>query len=156
MSKFGDESEFDRFLEILAPIAPAIVPLQPGKKIPAVRWKDIGSGVRVQDFADTEARAILTGTRSGGIVVLDIDVRNGGLESLERLENEIGILPDTLTVRSPTGGLHIYIRSLDIPRKTVAGVFPGVDVRGEGGIAVVPGSVHAKGGIYRIEDVPPC
>lgn len=155
MSKFGDESEFDRFLEILAPIAPAIVPLQPGKKIPAVRWKDIGSGVRVQDFHDTEARAILTGPRSGGIFVIDVDIRAGGLESLERLENEHGALPQTLTVRSPTGGIHIYlVHPNPSGVRSVGGYRPGIDLRGAGGIAVVPGSVHPKGGIYRIEDVP--
>src|SRR5271166_1546308 len=44
---------------------------------------------------------IATGSRSG-ILVLDIDPRNGGNESLERIERELGQLPKTVTAL--TGG----------------------------------------------------
>lgn len=49
--------------------------------------------------------AILTGQNSG-IAVLDIDPRNGGSNSIERLQKEHGLLPTTWTVCTGGGGIH--------------------------------------------------
>lgn len=153
-----DSTELARFLEILTPIRPALVPCRPGTKIPAVKWAEHPPGLVHPRCADpgVTAIALLTGSRSGGLVVIDVDAAKGGFESLARLEREWGEIPATLVVRTPTGGIHVYLvgpagRSLESNANKIA---PGVDVRGEGGIVLVPGSVHPKGGIYRIEDAP--
>lgn len=138
----------DRFLDLAAPIQPAIVPLRPGTKVPAVKWKAHPPGVRAPDHADTVARALLTGARSGGVFVIDVD----DIAALEGLERRLGPLPDTLTVRSPKGGLHLYYRSATPIKTQKNEIAKGIDVRGEGGIVVLPGSEHLSGGTYEIED----
>ena len=82
-----------------------------------------------------------TGEKSG-IVVLDVDVDDGGLESLAKLEREGAPVPKTATTRTGGGGLHLFFR---YPRGTEirnsAGLLgSGLDVRGEGGYVVVPPS----------------
>jgi putative DNA primase/helicase len=84
---------------------------------------------------------------SSGLVVLDIDFRSGGLESLKALEKRKGALPATL--ESLTGnGLHLFYRCPEVLVKNRVGFLPGIDVRGEGGYVVVPPSLHANGRRY--------
>ena len=80
-----------------------------------------------------------------GVVVIDVDPRNGGDESLAALEREIGSLPRTWTVLTPSGGAHYYLRHQG---STVAGTLgPGLDVKHQGYV-VAPPSVHPNGGVY--------
>jgi predicted P-loop ATPase len=58
-------------------------------------------------------------------------------------------LPDTYTVRTPTGGAHLYYsypKDLDLGNRQ--GVFPGVDIRADGGFVVGEGSPHVNGSRY--------
>lgn len=83
-----------------------------------------------------------------GLVVVDIDDR----DALQRLKAEDRHLP--ATARSTTGrGSHFYYRTDEEIRNTV-GLFPGVDLRGQGGYVVVPPSIHPTGARYRWK-VPP-
>jgi Bifunctional DNA primase/polymerase, N-terminal len=82
-----------------------------------------------------------TGKKSG-VVVLDVDVDDGGLESLAKLERAVTPAPKTARARTGGGGIHVFFR---YPRGTEirnsAGLLgPGLDVRGEGGYVVVPPS----------------
>ena len=90
---------------------------------------------------------IATGSTSG-IVVLDVDPRHGGAESLETLEREHGPLPKTPTVLTGGGGLHHYFAhpGKRVPNKV--SVFPGIDIRGDGGFVVAPPSRHVSGKEY--------
>ncbi len=91
--------------------------------------------------------AIRTG-RSAGIVVLDIDNRNGGPHSFKRLIEQYGNLPVTVHCRSGSGGLHLYFAH---PRSFVPSrnsLLPGIDVRGEGGYVIAPPSLHENGQRY--------
>jgi len=90
------------------------------------------------------------------VFVMDIDPRHGGDESLKGLLEENGPLPNTLVVRTGGGGEHYYF---SIPRgaeiKCHAGeVGDGIDIRGEGGLVVGPGSEHESGGFYEIASAP--
>ncbi len=89
-----------------------------------------------------------------GHTVLDVDARNGGLESWERLKTEVAI-PETFTVR--TGGtdaegrhgFHAYFKG-EMSGKELDG-FPGVDIKsGAGAYVVGPGSTHASGNLYEV------
>lgn len=100
---------------------------------------------------------IATGERSG-VFVVDLDVRpDEGKDGIAAFA-ALGECPPTLTVATPTGGRHLYFRNPPGLRvKTTGNVLaPGVDVRGEGGFVVGPGSPHRKGGTYAVvdEDVP--
>ncbi len=92
--------------------------------------------------------AIATGTASG-LVVLDVDPRHGGEQSLEDLERQYGRLPETLSVETGGGGHHFYFRHFGPPIRTRVAVRPGLDLKGEGGFIVAPPSVHPTGLAYR-------
>jgi hypothetical protein len=73
-----------------------------------------------------------TGPRSG-VFVVDVD----RLEALGELGHE---MPDTFTVRTPSGGLHFYLNHVDGITNRTGQLPAGIDVRGEGGYVVVPPS----------------
>jgi putative DNA primase/helicase len=97
---------------------------------------------------------IATGSESG-IVVLDIDPRNGGVETLARLKKELGPLPDTVTALTGGGGRHLIFEHPSFPvRKDTTGKLlgPGADILSDGCIMVAPPSRHASGKRYRWEE----
>lgn len=90
--------------------------------------------------------------RDSGLFVLDVDA--DGFDALETLAARSGApnwCPDTWTVRTGSLGAHLYFRhpGSDMKVRTTAGVVaPGVDVRGDGGYAVLPPSQHVSGRRY--------
>ncbi|MBB6016932.1 bifunctional DNA primase/polymerase [Deinococcus radiopugnans] len=88
--------------------------------------------------------AVITGALSG-VVVLDLDGEAG-----ELLRKRMGWNPH---VRTGSGGYHLYLRHPGSPVRTVsakvAGVlgqeWPGLDIRGDGGYAILPPSHNAAG-----------
>jgi putative DNA primase/helicase len=87
-----------------------------------------------------------------GILVLDIDPRNKGKETLARLKKELGPLPDTVTALTGGGGRHLIFKhpSFSIRKDTSGKIFGlGVDVLSDGCIMIAPPSMHASGNPYR-------
>ncbi len=102
--------------------------------------------------------AIATGAASG-VVVLDIDKRNGGFESYKKLTNQYGKLPKTLIAKSGGDGRHIYFKhpqnGVKIKSKPLTG-FQGIDIKADGGSIIAPPSRHASGGVYEWKtEAPP-
>lgn len=91
---------------------------------------------------------IATGDASG-VLVLDIDSRSGGEESLSNLELKFERLPDTPAVLTGGGGVHFYFRmpNSDI-RNSAGAIGSGIDVRGNGGYVIAPPSLHLSGETY--------
>ena len=93
------------------------------------------------------------GIRTGavsGLVVLDVDPRHGGLQSLEKLKRRHGKLPHGPQVLTGSGGEHLWFSHPGAPVGNSAGRLGyGLDVRGDGGYVVVPPSVHANGNPYQ-------
>jgi hypothetical protein len=104
------------------------------------RWPDANVGIR-------------TG-RESSIVVLDVDPRHGGEDSLAALESTYEALPETLTAQSGGGGQHRYFRhpGARLPNSAEVGGYAGMDVRGDGGYIVAPPSLHQSGQIYRWQE----
>lgn len=93
---------------------------------------------------------VLTGLPSL-IIILDIDPRNGGNESLADAEFEHGDLPVTRTVATARHGRHYYFTyppGLDIRTMKLA---PGIDLLSTGAQAVLPGS-QSSAGTYKLLD----
>jgi hypothetical protein len=92
---------------------------------------------------------IATGATSG-LVVLDIDPRHGGGETLVNIERQHGSLPHTVKVRTGGGGQHVYFAHPGgkVKSRTIA---PGIDVKADGGYIVAPPSSHASGRRYEWE-----
>jgi hypothetical protein len=91
---------------------------------------------------------LLSGTVSG-LLVVDVDPRNGGAKSWQALVAWHGG-PVTLTVNTGGGGQHFYFRYPAGQRIACrTNVLPGIDIRAEGGYVVAPGSVHVSGNPYQ-------
>lgn len=88
---------------------------------------------------------ILTGEVSG-LIVVDVDAKNGGLESLKSM-----ILPKTLTVETGGGGYHFYFQypAGQKINNSASKLAQGVDIRANGGYVVAPPSTHISGKTYR-------
>ena len=84
--------------------------------------------------------------RESGLVVVDVDPRNGGEESLVKLLQDHSF-PTSSIAHTGGGGLHFYFRyPIDgIPKQTLA---PGIDLVSNGGYVVAPPSKHIRGVNY--------
>jgi len=93
------------------------------------------------------------GLVTDGFVVVDFDVKNGGLESKSLIEAKYGVLPRTRTHRTGGGGLHYIYRNLNgtnIRNTVTLGGYKGVDLRANGGYILAPPSPHESGHRYEV------
>ena len=132
-----------------------VLPCRPGSKLPATAHgvKDATTDPQ-QIHAWFEKRrnlnlAIRCGTVSR-LFAIDIDSRNGGVESITSLLKAHGPLSEDKcpTVLSGGGGFHFLLQSPEFPvsKKALA---PGVDVIGENRYTVSPPSLHESGNLYK-------
>jgi hypothetical protein len=89
--------------------------------------------------------AVMIGMPTGeasGIVVLDVDQKENR-QGMDWLNENSHRMVQTRTVRTGSGGLHIYFRH---PGRQVKNqndkIAPGIDVRGDGGYVIVPPTVQ--------------
>lgn len=88
---------------------------------------------------------IRTGERSGIVVIDEDGYKEGAKDTLKAIEAELGPLPETFTVQTRAGGRHLIFeypegRDLRCPSGEEYGLGFGIDVRGNGGYIVGPGS----------------
>jgi hypothetical protein len=90
------------------------------------------------------------------LFVLDIDTiagghKSDGFASLAALEQQHGPLPETTTAESPSGSRHFYFAwpPTGIIKLSEGKLGPGIDVRGEGGMVIVPPSIKPGAGSYK-------
>lgn len=119
-----------------------IFPVLPNSKVAACRWQNDD----LPEIEDGQNYGVNCG--KSGLVVVDIDGQEG-IDSFEKLLGERN-WPKTLTVSTPSGGYHLYFKGSDI-HNSVSTVAPKVDIRGDGGYVVGPGSV-IDGVEYLIEE----
>lgn len=110
------------------------------------RWPSAGIG-------------ILTGIASG-LLVLDVDPRNGGTGSLAQLEADLGPLPQVPTCITGGGGQHRYFQHPGGRVKCSANAMAsGIDIKADDGYVVAPPSIHESRGVYgwqsQSEPLPP-
>jgi len=130
-----------------------VFPCAPGKKTPltAHGFKDATTDeARIRQWWTEHPRAWIalpTGAPSG-IVVLDIDIKNGakGAESLAALETQHGKLPKTKRQRTQSGGWHYLFKNpLDVELKnSTSKLGDGIDVRANGGYVILAPSEGYK------------
>lgn len=120
---------------------------RPGKH-PAIKWGDLSPGAQVRGPA---GHGIVTGWKSGVFVV---DTDGPEAEAAYVAAHPEGL--DTFTVATPSGGKHRYYAWPGFPVKNSIGeLAPKVDVRGDGGFVVAPGSPHRSGRSYTVEKNAP-
>lgn len=99
---------------------------------------------------------IACGQVSGGLLVVDLDVRKNGVngyDSLHEWESENGELPETVRSITGKGGAHILYR-VEGKEGNKVDLLDGVDIRSDGGYIVAPPSVHPNGKRYEWEYDP--
>lgn len=124
-----------------------VLPIRPGTKRPTLgRWQERAStdaSYIDREFSPGAGIGIATGEGSG-VWVLDID-GPAGQATLSQWEQQHGRLPEVPTAQTGTGGLHFYFEcppGFDpVTNSQIAG--SGVDVRGTGGQALLPPTIHA-------------
>ena len=132
----------------------SVIPAEPRGKRPIVAWRKfqqrIASAEEIAAWFRHWPRAnvaIVTGAVSR-LVVLDIDPRNEGFDSLEQVAIAHGPLPRTLESLTGGGGRHLYFTHPGGTVRNRVGLAPGIDLRGDGGCVVAPPSVHPSGRRY--------
>lgn len=141
-----------------------VFPVAPGGKLPAIPKSQGGNGHKdatddeaiIEGWAQKYPRANL-GLACGaasGILVVDIDVSHGGLASLRDLKERGYTLPQTVSVRTPSGGWHGYYRYGHGLRNSQSLLGPGIDIRAEGGYVVAPPSRLSGGKCYSWHRAP--
>jgi hypothetical protein len=96
------------------------------------------------------------GIATGGVsnlLVMDIDSRNGGNETFDRLQAELGELPPCPVVATGGGGRHLYLRYPGVPLGDQKSA-PGINIKTDGGLVVAPPSKHFSGSVYKWEVSP--
>ena len=90
-----------------------------------------------------------------GILVVDVDARNGGVASLQRLLNDIpaielaGLVVDT---GSGGGSCHFYFKVPEgLALRSHHEDYPGVDFKSTG-FVIGPGSLHKSGNLYTVRN----
>lgn len=105
------------------------------------RWRQANIGIPTGEFDNQNT------------VVLDVDPKHGGFESLNLLEDEFGELPQTLTAITGSDGRHFIfsapsgVKFTNVQNGGKLG--SGLDVRGAGGFVVAAGSMHVSGNRYK-------
>jgi hypothetical protein len=125
-------------------------------KTPKGPWKDVPVRAAWQvgmSWQDEELPALPVGEH--GIVVIDCDVPKGdkpaGRIAFADLCQREGVdLSGTLTVRTPSGGQHVYFRSDDAFMTCTQSPVAGCDTRAVGGYVIGPGAVLPDGRSYQI------
>src|SRR5688572_7118042 len=132
-----------------------VFPLRPMLKLPIIKaWQHEATTDedRIHAWWEEWPNANIGVATGRGLVVLDVDCKKGkrGAESLARLDLDIG-LPVTMRVTTPTGGVHLYLKTdptLRVPNSvSILADYPDIDVRGENGYVVGRGST-VKDGMY--------
>ena len=132
----------------------SVLPLRHGDKRPLMRW-DMLQQARPDLATVTQWFArwpkanigIVTGEVSN-LIVVDVDPKHGGDDSLAELKRRFGVLPETVEAHTGGAGRHLYFAHPGgfVPNR--AGLAQGIDLRGDGGYIVAPPSLHPSGQLY--------
>jgi predicted P-loop ATPase len=131
----------------------AVLPCRPKDKCPATPhgYKDATSRaadvIRGWKQNPRSNIGIATGAPSG-VLVLDVDPRNGGDRSLAELQRIHGELTSTVTTTTGGGGLHYYFSLPEGVQVRSSVLADGLDIKANGGYVLAPPSVHPSGATY--------
>lgn len=128
-----------------------VFPLRSRSKKPATAngfWAASTDGALLARWFKAGANIGIACTPESGLFLIDVDQKNGGLETFAKLEAELGAFPATPCVQTPGGGFHLYVVHPQDGRGNEANDGSGIDLRGAG-YGVAPPSVHPNGGVYQ-------
>lgn len=158
----------DSFIDISTPQEGALAalilgipvfPVNPLNKQPLIKnWRERAtlSTIQVQNWWDQSPNAMIGACmgKASGYFGIDIDVKDGvdAETKLGQLEKKFGRVDYLMKVRTPSGGLHLYVpmpKDKDV-RNSASKIAAGVDIRGSGGYLVFAGSIRSDGIPYTV------
>ncbi len=127
-------------------------PLRPRDKIPRFKgWQDLASSNpdTIDQWAKDhpEANVGIVPGEASGVFILDCDLRHGAYASLDKFKRLHGEWPLTWTALTPNGW-HLYFQHPGGRVRNYA-LDAGLEVKGDKGNVVGPGSIHPGGLSYR-------
>ena len=140
----SSEARPDRFSSAykLLTMGYSVVPSGGGArgKYPPLEWKEYQERQATEEeldewqgTLDPQLWGIVTGQISG-VVVFDADTRE--------MREELELCGLEAHITTPRGGAHFYFQHPGFPVKTMAGLLPGLDVRGDGGFCNIVGDEY--------------
>lgn len=120
-----------------------VFPVSPGQKTPAFeewqKWAEAANADKVRAYAKSNPFhnwGVYCG--ASDLTVIDLDKKSGvdGIKSFKALLESTGPFETTFTVRTPSGGIHLYFKGSE--RTTAGALGPGIDTRGKGGYVLAP------------------
>lgn len=124
------------------------------RKAPLVERGCYAATTSEQQLADWDEQfgeaniGLATGAASG-VVVIDLDGEEG-IANWAGLEGTVMFrLPETVMSETGGGGRHLFFKSPGQCKNSVSRIAPKIDVRGDGGAATLPPSLHHSGRFYR-------
>lgn len=156
MKKSKAKANASRFAREFATQHMGIVPLIAQSKRPATKkglYDATTNRAKLKQYFRDNPRANY-GVRTGGqsnIFVLDVDGPIGK-RSLRKLIEKHGPLPKTVTVHTANGEHRYFRGDVKAIGNSVGKIGEGLDIRGDGGYVVGPGSVHPSGHVYRFKE----
>ena len=161
-SSFASPAEWARlYRNAGVQVVPGIFPMRTAAdKRPALaNWKEfhddlVAEAVFERWFpAQTHPNmGLITGRASGNVIVVDLDTYKSGQANLWWDYATGGIEPETWKQTTGGGGQQVLLRAppgLTIPNCTTS---MGVDIRGQGGYAILPPTMHMSGQEYRWDE----
>ncbi len=144
-------SPFSEAADFYVSLGWRVFPLKEGSKLPAIKgghgFKDATDDPQqidkwVKEFPRANI-AVATGSMSG-IVVVDVDPRNGGRDSLAKLAGGGKVFSLCPQARTGNGGWHFYYALPHGLKASKDKLGPGIDIKAEGGYVVAAPSRIAK------------
>jgi len=132
----------------------SVIPIQASEKKPLIAWEAYQERRATEDeiqawwlkWPDANV-GVVTGAVSG-LVVIDLD----SIEAKDKLKELLSDYDLFSVPRSRTGrGWQLFFKHPGVLIPNRAGIFPGLDVRGDGGYVVAPPSIHPNGKSYKWE-----
>jgi hypothetical protein len=124
----------------------SVFPIAAGAKAPPL-WADWPNRATTEPDRANWPDGVNTGIHCAGLIVIDVDPKNGGDQSYAELDMFEGFLP-TLTARTPSGGRHLFYAlpagHPGVPNSAGA-LGHGIDVKSTRGYVVGAGSQTANG-----------
>jgi hypothetical protein len=126
-----------------------VFPIKAGAKAPPIDgWRDAATAdpTQLAEWFHVDSPPNIGVAAGRGLLCVDLDMKADvdGLASLRALapDDPFAEWENTLTIETPSGGRHLYYKT-DPERRipnSVAKLGPGIDIRGDGGYVVGPGS----------------
>lgn len=129
----------------------SVVPIVPNTKRPAIKHAS------QPPLTPEQIKKIWSKNSNYGIAIktntffsIDVDTpahsgttKIDGRNSLKKYFNG-SLLPETLTAVTPSGGIHFYYQKIDgKPNKSIAGIYPGIDLQADkNSISIIPPTIR--------------